>query len=1142
MKEFLHLMGGLWLEQPSAFSHRLSVLDSSFVARSTLKPKTYHLIPISELSAVGNQRSEMSRQTPVIGKLIPKTQYLIPILFLVFVSCSAALAQEPVGHTAPAAQAESISGIVVSAETGEPLEGATIRIKNTNNTTITNGKGEFTLIPESMGGEIEVSFLGYLTKEASFTNNTQTIFISLEEDQSILEEVIVSTGYQEIPKERATGSFVFIDNELLNRSVGLNILDRLEGVTSSLIFHKTPNQIGENNSNISIRGRSTIFGNTEPLIVLDNFPYDGDVRNINPQDVENITILKDAAAASIWGTRAGNGVIVITTKKGKYYNKPELHFNSNVSIAAAPDLFYRPQLSSAEFIQFEKFLFEKGRYNTVIKNGYSEISPAVNIMLMNRDNGLTDEEMRIKLDSLGRFDVRNDIKRNFYRKSLNQQYQFNIQGGSDIQRYFVSAGMDKNLANTVNDEYQRLTINAKNTYKLNRKLQLNTSLLFAQSKSRTNTRNYLMPNYPYEKLMDDQGNPLVVSDGNLRLAYVDKINDGFLDWHYRPLDENYQNSEGLLTDYRFNTQIKYNLTENLNLSFDYLFQKGNREGGTLDKSDSYYVRNLINTITHIDPITNQVIRPLPQGAINNRYNSSSKINNGRIALDYSNVFSEVHFLNILLGAEAREYTSTIGNTTLYGYDPETMSNQNGIINFNDDYDIYYSNGTMKIPNGTGNSSSMDRNLSYYLSTSYFYKDRYSLSASARRDESNLFGVKANQKGVPLWSLGALWVLSKEKFYNVTWLPDLKLRTTYGYNGNVDKSVTAYLTSRKLGLTNSFGSPYMYITNPPNPSLRWEKIKNFNIGAELGFIKNKFNLSVEYYIKNGIDLIGNAPVAPQVGIELFRGNFANLKTNGWDVTANATPIDKTVKWETFLNLNLVRDKITNYEATQGSNYDIITGNFLNPLVGYPYNSVFAFHWKGLDELGNPISSLNYETSKDYTAIINSRAIDDVVYIGSKTPETFGGFRNSFSWKNLEFSFNLNYKFGYYFRRPSLNNSTLINGGYRQADYDLRWQKAGDENITDVPSIVYPNNSSRNSVFLFSETLIEKGDHIRLQDLRFSYLMSNSNNKVTPFKSLRIYTYISNIGVLWRTNKKGIDPDYVNGIPDPMNYSFGINLIF
>lgn len=1040
-----------------------------------------------------------------------------------------------------------ITGLVVD-ETGKGLHGATVRIKNNPRFTLTGDSGFFLIrrIPEKT--TLVITFVGYEPKEV-VVNKKQPIHVKMTVRTQNLDEVSVSNGYQLFPKERATGSFILIDSALLNRKVSTNILDRLDGVTSGVLFNKNP--IG-NTPAISVRGRSTIFANTNPLIVLDNFPYDGDISNINPNDVKSITILKDASAASIWGSRSGNGVIVITTKQGHFNQKPVINFNANITVGRKPDLYFKDQLSGWQYIDIEQFLFDKGKYNSKINNGYSALSPAVEVMLLRRKNLITDVRKAAMLDSIASHDNRDDLNKYFYRKNVNQQYQLSVNGGGIYNKYYISMGYDKNLANSVTSSFDRFTMNANNTVSFfNDKLQFTTGLMFSSENNKTTGLTY-NPIYPYDNLANQNGNALTVTDGTLRLAYVDTAGKGkLLDWHYKPLDElNSQNyiSNSRLTDYKINLGLNYKIIPGLNFSLNYTYDKGTNDYIEDYGSNSYYVRNMINSFTQINQTNGSVTRPVPLGDIVTNSKSSYYSHYGRGQLNYEKEFSGRNSINVIAGYEIKDYQSSLSSVKLYGYDNATATNLNSTINPLESFPYYYRSITSKIPLEMGNTWNIDRYRSYYANGSYTYDRKYILSASARRDESNLFGVKTNQKGVPLWSSGLAWDLSKENFYHFSYLPYLKLRMTYGYNGNVDKTTSAFLTTQTINGGNAWGQPILQVNNPPNPSLRWEKVKNINMGIDFGIKNKRLTGTFEYWIKDGIDLIGLSPIAPQTGVSIFKGNSANMSSKGIDLILNTININAPgFKWLSAFLFNYNTDKITNYKVKQGTNSDIVKTNYINPLEGYSYYSLFSYKWMGLDNMGNPQSILNGKISKDYAAMSNSTNASELVYSGTLTPKYFGSIRNSFCYKSWELSLNVVYKFNYYFRRSSLSNFSLYQGtgygpSYQQSDYNSRWQKPGDELTTNVPSLIYPAQTIRDDIYTYSDILVEKADHIRLQDLQLNYQINKEKIKSLPFSSINLYVYAANLGILWKATNKKIDPDYPTGIPLPTTTSLGLKANF
>jgi len=1028
--------------------------------------------------------------------------------------------------------------------TGLPLFGATVKNKTKSLVKIANETGVFSIFAE-VGDEIEISFIGYKTYTFQLKSLEPGIQIALVKIDSNLNEVsIVSTGYQTLPKERATGAFVRIDSTLINRRVGTNILDRLDGVTSGLLFNKG---LGTgNNASISIRGRSTIFANPDPLVVLDNFPYEGDLNNINPNDIANITILKDAAAASIWGVRAGNGVIVITTKKGRQNEQVRVTFNANTTVSSHPDLFYQPQISPGDYIDLEQFLFNKGYFDNTINDGYSTLSPAVSVMLQRRDGQISTADSAFQMNQLKGADIRNGLQRYIYRRSISQQYALSIDGGNKNQTYFISAGYDKNQLNTAGSSYERFTLNANNTYRLLKdKMGISVGLLIASSSNRSNSSAYTAPLYPYEQLADKNGNHLsVLQIPGLRKMYTDTAGAGkLLNWNYSPLDENRANSVSHMTDYKLNLNLNYSLIQGLDLGLYYQYQKGINDFDQLYDINSYYARNLINSFSQIDPYSGDVIRAVPLGGINNTNSNRYTSNYGRFQLNFATNIGNRQRLNVLAGAEIKDYQSSAVSGTLYGYDPSTASSLP--VNYIDYLPQYYgSYNSATIPYLNSKTFAVDRTRSLFTNASYVLDDKYTLSASARRDESNIFGVSTNQKGVPLWSTGLLWAINKEGFYHFDLIPVLKMRATYGYNGNVDKTTSAYLTAQEGG-ANFWNTQYTNIVNPPNPSLRWEKDRNINFGIDFTTRHNLFSGSIDYYIKNGSDLIAYSPIAPQTGITQFRGNAADTRTNGIDIVINKNSIsDQTFKWQSTLLFSYVKDIVTDYKVKQPSNSQIVLSNYANPLEGYPYNAIFSYPFSGLDKAGRPNGILNGKISQDYAGITRSTDPANLKYMGAATPLIFGSFRNTFSYKNLEVSLNIAYKFDYYFRRPNVFSGSNAFGsyGYKFADYDKRWQVPGDEFRTNVPALTYPLNTAQNAFYQGSEVLVEKADHIRLQDIRLSYNFRGEHSKPV-LRNLQVYAYVNNVGILWKATKQPLDPDYLfSAFVNPKTVSLGLSTNF
>jgi len=1037
-----------------------------------------------------------------------------------------------------------VKGRIVN-EKNEPVVSATVIVKGTKNGTSTDVNGQFHLKAVPANATLIISAVNIETREYKVGGKSElaniNVKIAVEESEAV---VIYNTGYEFVPKERATGSFTHIDNELINRSVSTNVLERLQDVTNGLLFqgYRNTNVL----DNIQIRGESTISASKRPLVVLDNFEYEGDINNINPNDVESITILKDAAAASIWGAKSGNGVIVITTKKGRYNTRTNVTLNSNVTIAGKPDLFYPPLINVADFVEIEKFLFEKGYYDNSINSTLNPaLTPAVDILARLQAGQITQQEADAQIDALKNHDARNDYLKYLHRPAINQQHAININGGGDNNKYYVSVGFDKNLSDIKGDDFNRLTVNVNNTYSfLDSKLEVTTGINFTQIATNDNglSQSEILFNsspgvYPYARLTDSHGTPLAITQ--YRAAYIDTAGGGYLlNWQYRPLEEiNLNDVSTRNISYLANIGLRYKFLQGLNIDVNYRYGRTVSEYKNLHKQESYYARNLINQFSTIDWTTGVVTRPVPLGSILDQRSTISRSNDLRVQLNFHKTWND-HSLNIIAGGAVSDNTASSSSNTYYGYNDENAIRLD--VDNVSTFRHYITNRSIRISSGESVDGSTDRFVYYYVNASYNMKNRYTVTGSARKDASNLFGVTTNQKWIPLWSIGGIWDISKEPFYKSKWLQSLRLKSSYGYNGNLDKSVTAFLVVA-FGGSNSYNLPSALLRTPPNPELRWERVGNFKVGADLSALNNRISGEFEYFWKHGFDLMAAAPLAPSTGLSTFRGNTASLKTRGFDFAISAKVLNgRLFKWNTEFYLNFTKDRIVQYDILPSNNRDYVIG--INKVIGHSQSALFSYKWAGLDPTtGDPVGYLDKNKSREYTAIRNSTNLEDLTYHGRTIPSYFGALRNTFTWHQFSFSFNISYRLRYYFRRPSVNtNYASLDADLPHKDYYNRWQKPGDEEFTTVPAIVYPTNTNRQDFYNYSEVLVEKGDHIRFNDISVSYLLDRKFYRKLPFQALKVYTYISNFGIIWKANDKDIDPFY--DIPPAKSIAAGIQIHF
>lgn len=1050
----------------------------------------------------------------------------------------------------PAFAQEIVRGTVIDKDSEEPLPGATVRVEGEAILSISDEKGMFSLSLDPGKYRLLISFIGFETESLEVSVPIEeALRIALSPADVQLQGVdVLATGYQELPKERVTGSFVGIDQDLINRSVSPDILSRLENVTSGLLV----NPRAGNDDRISIRGKSTFFANSQPLIVVDNFPYDGPLENINPNDVEQVTVLRDAAAASIWGARAGNGVIVITTKNGKYNQPLRVSFNANTRLFEKPDAFYAQNMGPSDFLEVEELLYSRNFYNTALNSRNQDaITPGVELFHALANGELSQGEADRQLAALRSQDLRNDINRYLYQSQLDQQYALQLSGGDQRQRFGISLGYDQTRENVQANDRNRISFKGNQEFRL-WKERITFSNQIALIRNRSTIRNQginglvfsgLSETYPYARLADDQGNPLTVVRDFRQGFKAQAREQGLLDWEYSPLGDIGQSlNTNTSNEFRWTSALVIQPVEGITAELSYQYWANTRIGENFNSQESYFTRNLINTYTQIRE-DGSLEYPVPLGAILNRSTSEGESHQFRSLLRYAGDFGK-HKINALAGFEAKEYQLNTYSARYYGYNPELASTI-PVDNINT-YPFFYNPSLSQvIPFGSGLGDLSDRFLSYYGNAGYTYDNKLDFTLSARRDQSNLFGVRANQRGVPLYSLGLGWTVSEMDFYRWDNLPYLKLRSSFGYNGNIDKTLTGETTA--LFLTSSIfgfnpGLPYARILNPPYPDLSWERIRIVNVGLDLESKNSRLSGSVEYYVKNGQDLIADTQLPPSSGLDSFRGNSANTRGTGWDIILNSRNVMRSWTWDTQLLFSTNRETVTRYlleepVSTVLSNGGVGFGR-VYPVEGYPLYSMFSYPWAGLNpDNGNPQGFLDGSPSEDFTSIIRESGIEDLVFHGSARPTVFGAIRNTLGWRGFSLSFNISYKLGYYYRRNSVLYSSLLRGNPGHSDYALRWQNPGDEQVTQVPSIPDNRNTNRDNLYRYSEVLVERGDHIRFQDINLTYRFPEAAQRERLFSNLEVYSYINNIGILWKASSDPLDPEFRN--LNPMrSFSIGI----
>lgn len=1042
-----------------------------------------------------------------------------------------------------------ISGTVTDSF-GKFVEGMSLRWKKQPFFALSDGRGKFHIRYASLPDTLLISHIAYRNQAIFVTDPFKPLQILARRNTGELEEVLVSTGYQKIKPNEVTGAVQVIDQELLQEQTGTNILQRMNNVAPGVRFDtRRPQNSGLQKLNINIRGLSTINGPLDPLVVLDGFIYEGDINNIDPNLVDNITILKDAAATSIWGARAGNGVIVITTKKG-HIRKPVVSFNTNAIVESKPDLFDIYHLPASEYIDVENFLFQNGHYNRQIQfQPWLPLTPSVEVFLQGRNGLISPDDSTTRINNLRGIDGRNDFEKFVLGNAVIQQYAVNVSGGSDKHLYSVGAGYTHNK--TAYDALSRkINITIAQTYRPVNKLAIDLNVFYTNGNGMSGAPSYSSIKVgsravPYLQFADDLGNALPVSTV-YRKSHTDQLLPGqLLSWEYYPLEDYKHNYTKTVTEELFaSAAVQYDILKFLKFTGAYQYQQQRVTNDGLADTASFAVRTTYNNFSFVDQVSGLLKHAVPLGGIRNLNEALLQTSTlrGQFNID---ILRGHHGFSAIVGAEVRESKQNNYSFTSYGYEEDPLSTVP--VDYTSLYQTIVNFGYSNISGAPQFYQSINRFVSMYASGVYRLNKKYSLSGSARRDGANIFGQQSNDRWKPLWSAGAAWDVDAEPFLRFSWLSRLKLRATYGVSGNVDTRRTA-LPVAELGFPLYNDLPVYRIAEINNPYLRWERISTINLGVDFSMLSNRISGSIDYYRKRGRDLYGAANYDYTIWgvLPIIQKNVGGMKGNGIDLIINTQNTERVIKWSTTVLFSVTKSRTAEYydERSKYTTSIIGDGSVISPVVGKDLYGIAAYRWGGLDSEGNPQGFLDGKPSTDYLAIIETEQqtnkTDHIVYKGSAVPEVYGSVINRVNYKGFFLTLNISFRASYYFLKPATSYMDLYNNGVGYADLLNRWKQPGDEAKTTIPSMVYPLGDLRDLFYTRSEINVEKGDHIRLEYINLGYEFTNL--PTGQLRSLTVFANAANLGVLWKANDAGIDPAYVNAIKPSRAFTFGLRASF
>ena len=1109
-----------------------------------------------------------------------------------------------------AQQTRQITGQVLDRADGTPLVGATVFIapeetqaKNYNpQGTIVYEQGRFAFkLPVSVK-KVVVSYLGYEAQTIDISGKSNfTIYLSATESKM---DAVVVTGYLRIEKRKLTSSIANVKMADIARDGVASVDEMLSGSIAGLTSTPTTGAPG-GASKVKIRSTVTLNGNTDPLWVLDGMPLEGNdipsdwsskenvdnlynmsIAGLNPADIEDITVLKDAAATAIYGARAANGVIIITTKKGRRNQATRVNVSASLFVTDRPNLDKLNLMNASQKVDLELALAANGRLNylsgmggvarildqageraALVGGGFSALSPetqsAINAL---RKNGT-------------------DWGKEIYQVALNQQYSISISGGGNKASYYFSGGYYNEQGTTVGTGFERLNLTLKTDYDLLKNLRFGTSVFVGQNKNDsyvsdtdvfTNPSRYTRTVNPYLNAYNPDGSYLYDPDMTARQRDSD-----VLDYNYF---EERNNTEYTLKTRSIKTifDLDYQPVKGLRLYTQFGLQVDNSMTEKMAQENSYFTRKYARNSV-VDGV-----RYMPEGGVIQNWNSDMSQYNWKAQIEYSGTFAKKHELDLMAGMEMRGTTNTTIHTKGFGYDHKTMVTE-----------------PMPIPSGDAgerlaNSSYFkqyqksfyeNRYLSYFFTGSYTYDNRYTIFGSMRYDGTNLFGVDPKYKFNPMWSISGAWSVNHEKFLrDAKWLDNLRLRASYGAQGNIDRSTSPYIlgtwTTRNVG--GSFEDA-IFVSSPPNQNLRWETTYTWNAALDFAALENRIGFTFEIYGRNSKNLITTRTIPQETGFTSTSSNFGEMSSKGIEFTLNTVNVrTRDFRWETSINIAHNTDRVDKVHIDENS--------YTPSKEGYSSSAVFAYKTAGLDEYGIPMfwkdgqkvslrEFTDFRLDKtDYGFFVlydpqvstsQSAIRNNLSYIGSQNPNITGGFNNRFYYKNFDLSVSCNFVFGQLVKRtpfysptqtsPGENNTTEIgqvwspentSGIYPALTGNLKpdgttWSGWDEWEANPDPYYLYNwileqyNSISGASLFDNLDIWYKKINYFRVNSIRLGYAFPEKITRKLHMAGLRIHFEARNPFVIASNYDGYFDPETYGSIysqPMARTYSVGLNITF
>ncbi len=1079
------------------------------------------------------------------------------------------------------ARTRTVSGVVKD-DTGEPLPGVSICIDDSKVCTITDVNGFYTLKVPANACDLKYSFVGmdnaivHLRQGNGHMNQDVTMTSSAQ-----LEEVIV-TGYQDISKPKMTGAVTTITADKLDDRYTTNIVSNLEGRVAGLSTYG-----GE----MKIRGTSSLYAETSPLIVIDGVPVETKISDINPYDIESINVLKDAAATAIYGARASNGIIIITTKNAKRKGKIDIDFSANLTIWEKKNVDYHDNfyMNAEEQVDVESkyydwFYFthdpedERFKQQSAIEQTAAGIAQGGKISSLkwayyqNALGNWSENQLKQEIEHLKKNNFAKEFADAVYKQQVMQQYNLSLRSSSEKFQSNLTLNFSHDNDGIINAGTKNFNVNYKGSYDVAKWLTARFTVNGIFNRQQSMGYDYSIQNdnpwyFPaYESLYDSDGKMKKMygwMDGN---AYWDYAPEGLDDLGSYLTDRYYDNTQLTKRQHmRYHGDLLFKIIKGLTVETQFIYETDHQNVSWYANPQSHVARVIRNAF--VDYQNGQLVYNTPKtGGLRRDTNTDGQYWTWRGQVNYSNTFGK-HSIVALAGLEFRETKTWGSNTLMLGYDDQLQSSSTQSVNFDIlskmENSPYYQAGVSGYGSYPAGQFAWDpyidgslqpvietlhRYGSGYANATYTYDDRYNIFGSFRKDYADIYGLNTKYRGRPLWSVGAGWLIHNEAFMkDVKWVDFLKLRFSYGVTGNIYQGATSYMTATSSDVNEINNLPYGKIQSPANPNLRWEKSITTNIGIDFSFFNNRLRGALDYYNKVGKDIFAQRQIDPTSGFTSMVVNTASMKNNGVELSLTydwfRAPSRDAFAWTTNFTFAYNKNKVTDVENPAVRASQLISSPYK---TGYPTSALWSYRFAGISsEAGIEGMTLYYiEPGEDGTPTTTTapsgRSTSVLVYSGQSEPKVVMGMDNSFRWKGFSLSILMAYYGGHKMRAIPFDETFAFSYSPVASYFLDAWDAETNPN-SDIPGVGRYASTAIGSETRFVDRSVYNASFLKIRNIVLGYDLPNEWIRHLGMNRVGIRFQIDNPKALWTANKVNVDPETL-GLRLPSSFIFGLNVNF